>query len=1390
MSAPPIPAPARTRRWTLVGATGALDVEVTAPEEAPLAAVAAELVAVAGPAARELWAGPARVAGDAELRAPALAHGAVLGLGRPGPAPAAPVPATALALHVVGGPDAGRSVPLAAGRHVLGRGTAAGVPLEDPDVSRRHALVEIGAGRVTVADAGSANGSRVDDDVLGTEPAEWPEDAVLRIGSSALVVRGPDGTRLPAAPDPGGRTRVQPVGSARAVPAETEVRFPTAPAAPVRRRLPWIALALPAVAGVTGAWLLDAPTFLFFALLSPMVAVGSWLGERWGGRGARRRDALAHAEELAAAQDQLDQAVLADRRAAESAAPDLARLAVAARRRSTPLWGRRSDDAGALAVRLGRGPGTTSVVRVDGDGTRTPQSCADLPVTVDLAAAGGLGVDGPRARSVGVLRSVLVQACALLPPTDLAVSVLTTGDRLADWRWTRWLPHVEDSRVRVSAAGEAERADLAWLGAVVAARAGAAPGRPGPQGSPAARPWLLVVLDRPAGRRLVDALRDARPAGVLVLATAGKGAVETGAHVRVTGETGQRAVLSQTSAAPREFVVDHLSRTAAAAVARDLAPLTTPASGSGQPATHVRLRDVLAADPVEDGAGGWSRRRDTLHAVLGRTAEGVVSVDLCRDGPHALVAGTTGSGKSELLQCLVASLAAAHPPDRCAFLLVDYKGGAAFAEAAALPHTVGVVTDLDARAADRALRSLGAELTRRETVLAAAGVADLADLPEHVALARLVIVVDEFAGLAEEQPDFLPGLVAIAQRGRSLGVHLVLATQRPAGVVSPEIRANCSLRICLRTTDEADSRDVLGTAAAAFLPAARPGRAYLRRGPGTPALLQVARVAGRPPAGPARPRVRRWTWPDDGEGVVTSPGTGPTDLELLVAALTARAGREGVRRPHRPWCPPLPDRLAAADLDAPGRAPATSGAGPGLAIGLLDRPDLQRQDALTVDLAAGGGWLVVGGPASGRSTVLHTVLSEAVTAYRPDELHLHVLDHGGGLLSRVAAGLPHAGTTVGAGDPLRTMRLVDRLAAEVSARRAAGRSSPRLLLLVDGVESLSAQLDEADPARGSAALLRLVREGGAAGLTCVLTADRAVPGGRLAAAVGTRLVLPLPDRADYGVAGVPARAVPAHRPPGRALVGEAAHECQLALPRPLPACEVPGDPAALRIPELPADPELPLPSPEETDPLPLTVPVGPGGDEGRVLTVDLRRSGGLLLAGPPGSGRSAALTAFTAHLVAAGVRVCRVVPPGAGTDPLPPGTTVVGAADLPAWQDWVAGLAGATGVVTVDDHAGVAESPVLAALAADAPGDVLAVVTGSPSDLATVFRGPVAALRRRRSGLLLAPGPGDADLLGVRLPRAPVPVRPGSGWLVDAGVPSRVQVALRRTATAPAPAPA
>jgi S-DNA-T family DNA segregation ATPase FtsK/SpoIIIE len=1352
-----------------------------------------------------LWAGSTRLPDDTPLLAASLGHGAVLGLGRPVRRGHAGRVASALELHVVGGPEAGRSFPLGQGHHVIGRSSDVPIRLQDPDISRRHAVVHVGGGGVTIADLGSSNGSRLDTTEITGHPRDWPAESVLRLGASALTLAGPTAPSTPLDAGTDGRRRVRPVPRMSAPRSELEVRFPRPPTPTPRRRLAWIAVALPAVGGVTMAWVLDAPTFLFFALLSPVVALGTWLSERWSGRRSGRREAAAHALEVAAAEARLAEVVRADVRATEAEHPDLATVTVAARRRTPLLWSRMSGAEGALVVRVGSGPGPTRVSRIDGEGSRVRECSPHLPVVVDLRATGGLAVTGPREGAVGSLCTVVAQLCALHAPGEVDLLLLVAADRLADWRWVRWLPHLDPDAVHIlvpypggdrAAGSDGLQARVAEL--IARRRAmtnGPSDQRPG---------WLAVVVDGPLDPLSAATLRAARDVGVVVLTTAADPSdvpVDVDAVLRPSGETGDTGVLRRQGLADRdEVTVDRLPAALAAEFARDLAALAPVTTESSLP-RHVRLLDLATAGtptgPTDGLGASWSRARDRLVAPVGSTVHGPLTVDLCRHGPHALIAGTTGSGKSELLQTLIAGLALNHPPDRCSFLLVDYKGGAAFADAAALPHTVGLVTDLDGQTTARALRSLAAELTRREAILATHGVADIAALPDPVDLARLVIVVDEFAGLSEELPEFVPGLVAIAQRGRSLGVHLVLATQRPSGVVSPEIRANCSLRICLRTTDEAESRDVLGTPQAAHLPLDAPGRAWLRSGSGAPTAFQVARVAGPAPVrtGTA-PTVRRWSWP-----LPALPGTDSrtpaddTDLARLCRALGQHARATGTPTPHRPWRPPLPDRVAAATLDdgASGSAPERTT----LAVGLVDRPDRQKQEILRLDLAEGGTWLAVGGPRSGRTTLLRTVLGEGVSRLGPDELHVHVLEAGAGALGRVAASFPHTGTVVSSEDALRTVRLVDRLAHEIAGRRAGADSDrrPSILLLIDGVEAISTLLDEHDPGRGSASLLRVMRDGAAVGLTCVATADRAVPGGRLAAVARRRLILPLPDRADYAVAGVAARDVPAHRPPGRALVGEEGHECQLALPRQVTPAATSGalHRPPLRIAELPADPWLRVPvtgsaATRATVDGGLLLPIGPGGDEGLPLTMDLRRTGGLLVTGPPGSGRSSALTAFAQHLQALGATVLvvgRPLPRVDGSEDSVPGATRLDPADEAGLTEWLGTLAGRPGVVIADDVRSPAEMPVLARVPQGGHGGVALIAAANAGQLSAHYQGPVAALRRSRAGLLLCPGPGDADPLGVRLPRTPLPQRPGSGWLATGGALHRVQVARRRTPAVP-----
>jgi len=364
-----------------------------------------------------------------------------------------------------------------------------------------------------------------------------------------------------------------------------------------------------------------------------------------------------------------------------------------------------------------------------------------------------------------------------------------------------------------------------------------------------------------------------------------------------------------------------------------------PAFVATPEAEHIARRLACAADAANAGADSAIPREVPLAelldgatatssgtgALLGMSAEGVVQLDLDQRGPHALIAGTTGSGKSELLVTWVTALAAVRPPSELSFLLIDFKGGSAFAPLARLPHVVGVVSDLDEVGAERAVLSLRAELTRRETLLAGHAVRDIRELPAGV-LPRLMVVVDEYAALVAASPALASVFADLAARGRSLGLHLVLGTQRPAGVVRDAVLANVTVRICLRVLDAAESTGVVGVPDAAAIPAESRGRAVLHDGVSR-RLVQLARAD-----------------------------------EQLIAGIAAR-WRNTPAPAARPWIDPLPAMLPVTELPR----------GDGMVIGCVDLPEVQRQDPLVVDPWELGALLVVGASGSGRTNALAAI---------------------------------------------------------------------------------------------------------------------------------------------------------------------------------------------------------------------------------------------------------------------------------------------------------------------------------------------------------------------------------------------------------------------------------
>lgn len=381
------------------------------------------------------------------------------------------------------------------------------------------------------------------------------------------------------------------------------------------------------------------------------------------------------------------------------------------------------------------------------------------------------------------------------------------------------------------------------------------------------------------------------------------------------------------------FVPDRLSLTGALIAVSSLPPDEGPA--------RVDLHQEPTAQPGD------------LIAVLGRATPdsavgGDLTVSLVRDGPHALVAGTTGSGKSVLLSTWLSSLTEHTGPDRLRLVLLDFKGGATFGQWTGTPHAEAIVTDLDLESTARVVEGISAELHRRERLLQHAGAADVRDLPVDERPPRIVVAVDEFRILAEAVPGVLKDLMHCATVGRSLGLHLILATQRPQGVVSPEIRANVALTICLRLTSESEAVDLTGTPLPARFPTTEPGRALIRRGSARPEPFQVDTHIGR-----------------DADGARHDLLIGPTCADvtnLPVPASSARATQQPA--PALPFiAPPLPQRPVRVAVP---QAPNRHGDGQrSLVLGLKATPE--RVIPWTHTPATDGSLAVLAAPGSHRT---------------------------------------------------------------------------------------------------------------------------------------------------------------------------------------------------------------------------------------------------------------------------------------------------------------------------------------------------------------------------------------------------------------------------------------
>ncbi|MCW2774555.1 MAG: cell division protein FtsK/SpoIIIE [Nocardioides sp.] len=833
----------------------------------------------------------------------------------------------------------------------------------------------------------------------------------------------------------------------------------------------------------------------------------------------------------------------------------------------------------------------------------------DLPASIDLRAFDRIEVCGPEEPARSLARSLICSATTFHSPDQLVVAVLSSEQNLAQWDWVKWLPHAQ-SHQQSDAVGPRRMVStsLADLATLLPPDLSERP-RFGADERPAT-PHILLVIDGgelPPGNHVVppDGLH-----GVTLLDLPARwDELEDSTRLRIQFEgepaaDGRHPVLAlRLREEPIRARGDQCSLATAEALARRLTPLHTIASGvvesgTGEITGPTDFMELLALGDVRsfDPGTAWRPRpaRDRLRVPIGLGEGGsVIHLDIKESaqqgmGPHGLVIGATGSGKSEFLRTLVLGLALTHSPEQLNMVLVDFKGGATFAGMSEMPHVSAVITNLaqELTLVDRMQDALSGEMVRRQELLREAGNfasirdyekarvsgEDLAPMPS------LFLVVDEFSEMLSAKPEFIDLFVAVGRLGRSLGLHLLLASQRLEEGRLRGLESHLSYRVGLRTFSAGESRTVLGVPDAYELPA-DPGLGFLKPDQSTMLRFKAAYVSG-PPSGRMRARrdegghlrgilpftiseVHTLAPPEpEPEPVTPEPGTGEQE-SLLDIAVRHMSGHGPAA--HQVWLPPLdvPDTLddlmgdLAETEDGLISAQWRDLGGLVVPLGTVDRPREQRRDTLTVNLSGAGGHVaVVGGPRSGKSTLLRTIVASMSLTTTPQESQFFVLDFGGGTFSPFT-GLPHvAGVgTRSEADVVRRIvaevaGVVDRREAYFRAngidsietyrsRRASGRADDGygdVFLVVDGWSTLRADFDDLE-----IELQQLASRGLTFGLHLVVAAARwADFRASMRDLFGTRLELRLGDPMDSEIDRKVATLVPAGRP-GRGLVQSKLH---------------------------------------------------------------------------------------------------------------------------------------------------------------------------------------------------------------------------------------------------------
>ena len=1349
---------------------------------------------------------------------------------------------------LAGGQRTGGVVDVPEGREMLiGRSPHADLSLPTESASWDHCRLRREEDGLRVLDGGSTNGTLVNGELVGEDGVLVTQTATITAGGTVLLVRRSlDETPAPA---PGSLHNLTPAATAPfnrpprpgQAPAGDPLVPPSPKEVPPASKFSYITVLAPLVMAAAMVVILRDMRFAMFAMLSPVMAVGMWFEQkRRHARGLKEED-----ERFTGALKEFEQQVSAAAEAETARRhrmiPDPATVVRRPALPATSLWQRRADSDDFLALHAGTGDVPWKPDLDRSAGSRLDEKVKDslaaarllaAPVLVDLTDAGVVGIVGPREGALALARSLLAQAAVHVGPADLTVGVFCDAGRADEWEWASWLPHTRQAGSSIggrwiSAHRETSLAMLRSLKDTV-------------QELPT--PALLVVLDsevltegRDAPARALLGMgrsvpgvhinpqqRPSRVAGIVIATSEEQLPASCTTIIRVGADAAATVDQPEDLTRVEDVILAGLDREEALRCATRVAHFDDPelsVPGASLPSL-VRLPGLLGYERPDPATIRRLWQAPTgVSTPIGTGENGTLTLDLVKDGPHGLVGGTTGSGKSEFLRSLVAGLAARNDPTRLNFILVDFKGGAAFKACERLPHTIGTISNLDEQLADRALLALEAEMERRQRVFAEAGEgidnlnAYLATNPSEP-MPRLLLVIDEFAMLAKDFPDVLKALVSVGAVGRTLGVHMILATQRPAGVVSDDILANTNLRVALRVQSRDDSNNVIGVPTASAIGRAQMGRAFVKLGQDDITPVQTALVTGRAElgGGPAVDvrEIRQFGVPVPAAALQRSAAGDENDLDLLIDAVVAANAEAGYATPRQVWPEalgerveldgfhPAPDENSTAALsgsptDAATRLLPTVGGirGSSILVTLMDEPELQRQSAAGWDMSVGN-LMLMGVAGSGTSTALASIALALAKDADPADLDLMILDLGSRDLEALKR-LPHTVAYVGtgAGAKEQQARFLRHLHRELENRRAEPGRHRRTVVLLDGLASLRDEFQDFEGQQLLALLYRAYADGPALGLSFAVTTTRAksVPSAMNEVTL-QKWLFRLADTYDYSSLGVRGKNIPAALP-GRCVDPRTSLQMHVATPgigveaavdrvrqswahAPAKTAAIRRLPAEVTMLELGVKPQL------EAEPW--LIPVGIRETDLSPAFLEIYEGEHALLAGPARSGKSTLLLALATALRGGATSrgpaqvwgICDRRSPLAGADL---DRVAVGTDEVPAL---LASLRLERGPVflLIDDAERLddADQSIAGIVTSGQPG-LCVIAAGRAADLRGLYSHWTKTIRKSRLGVLLQPDVNyDGELLGAVLPRkAPVALTAGRGYISVGGQPALIQ---------------